>query len=180
MDKGTRGRLEKAGWKVGTAQEFLDLSDADMALIELKIAAADALRAKRKELSLWPVATASRVPGTDCSVNSRLIVSQVYVHGEKRSIANITVLSRREIRFRGGSRHVGHDGGGTGLNVSNFCAHAACGVGQENDIRPWRDFRGLDGLGDLDGVGRGHGFVDRGRINRPGRHHARLKDKRPT
>ena len=33
-----RKHLEKNGWKVGTAKEFLDLSPDEMAFIELKIA----------------------------------------------------------------------------------------------------------------------------------------------
>ncbi len=52
MDKATRKKLERAGWKVGSTQEFLDLSDADMAMIDLKISAGSALREKRTELGL--------------------------------------------------------------------------------------------------------------------------------
>ena len=36
MKKSKKERLEKAGWKVGTVQDFLGLSDEEMALIELK------------------------------------------------------------------------------------------------------------------------------------------------
>ena len=36
MKTSKRKKLENAGWKVGTAQEFLGLSDIEMALIEMK------------------------------------------------------------------------------------------------------------------------------------------------
>ena len=36
MKASKRKRLERAGWKIGTTQEFLSLSDEEMALIELK------------------------------------------------------------------------------------------------------------------------------------------------
>ena len=36
MKANKRKRLERAGWKIGTTQEFLSLSDEEMALIELK------------------------------------------------------------------------------------------------------------------------------------------------
>jgi DNA-binding XRE family transcriptional regulator len=37
-------KLEKAGFKVGTVQEFLGLSDQDMALIELKVRLVEMLK----------------------------------------------------------------------------------------------------------------------------------------
>lgn len=47
MDTKKRKRLEAAGWKAGTVQEFLDLSPADMAFIETKLALTKALRDAR-------------------------------------------------------------------------------------------------------------------------------------
>jgi len=38
MDKGKKPRLEKKGWKVGTAAEFLDLAVEESAYIEMKLA----------------------------------------------------------------------------------------------------------------------------------------------
>lgn len=34
MNADKKARLEKAGWKVGTVQEFLGLSDEEMAIID--------------------------------------------------------------------------------------------------------------------------------------------------
>jgi len=48
MSKTHRERHEKAGWKVGTAAEFLELSDVEAALVEAKLALGDAVRALRR------------------------------------------------------------------------------------------------------------------------------------
>ncbi len=52
MDEKTRRKLEAAGWKTGDAQDFLELSDAEAAFIEMKLALAEDLRALRKERHL--------------------------------------------------------------------------------------------------------------------------------
>ena len=52
MDEKTRTKLEAAGWKTGDAQDFLGLSDAEAAFIEMKLALAEDLRALRKERHL--------------------------------------------------------------------------------------------------------------------------------
>jgi transcriptional regulator with XRE-family HTH domain len=48
MSKTHRERLEKAGWKVGSTAEFLELSDVETALVEAKLALGDAVRALRR------------------------------------------------------------------------------------------------------------------------------------
>lgn len=47
MDKAKKTRLEKRGWRVGGVAEFLELGDAEAALIELKVALSNALRQRR-------------------------------------------------------------------------------------------------------------------------------------
>jgi DNA-binding XRE family transcriptional regulator len=47
-----RKDLEASGWKVGTAEEFLSLTDAEAALVEMKLALSDGLRALRMEKGL--------------------------------------------------------------------------------------------------------------------------------
>lgn len=44
MKPAKRKRLEAAGWKVGDTKQLLGLSDAEAALIEIKLRLADALR----------------------------------------------------------------------------------------------------------------------------------------
>jgi hypothetical protein len=47
VDKAKKARLEKHGWRVGGADEFLGLDAAEAALIELKVALGDSLRRRR-------------------------------------------------------------------------------------------------------------------------------------
>ncbi len=54
-------RLEKAGWKTSTVQEFLGLSDEDMAVIEVKLALAKRLRTQRARAGLSQVEVAKIV-----------------------------------------------------------------------------------------------------------------------
>ncbi len=37
MDKNKRQRLEKAGWKVGTVAEFLELSPSESEMVKIKL-----------------------------------------------------------------------------------------------------------------------------------------------
>lgn len=43
-----RKRLEAKGWKIGSVQEFLNLSPEEVAYIELKLKLADRLREQRR------------------------------------------------------------------------------------------------------------------------------------
>lgn len=52
MKRTKKKRLQAAGWKVGTAQEFLGLSDEEAAMIELKLQLAKALKAARARRNL--------------------------------------------------------------------------------------------------------------------------------
>lgn len=47
MDKRTKKRLESAGWKIGEASEFLDLSAEEAAIVELRLNLAKAVRERR-------------------------------------------------------------------------------------------------------------------------------------
>lgn len=49
MKRAKRRRLERAGWRVGTAAELLGLEAAEAALVELKVGLGRALRARRAE-----------------------------------------------------------------------------------------------------------------------------------
>ena len=52
MTKENRRRLAKAGWRVGDVAEFLELSPAEAEFVELKLALAKGLRARREERGL--------------------------------------------------------------------------------------------------------------------------------
>ncbi len=47
MKKSKRVKLEAAGWTVGSVQEFLCLSDAEAALIEMKLSLSRSFRNRR-------------------------------------------------------------------------------------------------------------------------------------
>ena len=49
MRKAKKERLEKKGWKVGTVQEFLGLSDEEAAYVELRLHLAATLRKRRQQ-----------------------------------------------------------------------------------------------------------------------------------
>ena len=44
VQKAKQAKLVKAGWKVGTAADFLGLTPDEIALVEMKLALADSLR----------------------------------------------------------------------------------------------------------------------------------------
>jgi ribosome-binding protein aMBF1 (putative translation factor) len=48
MKAAQRKKIQAAGFKVGTVQEFLDLSDEEMALIDLKVRLVTMLKAARE------------------------------------------------------------------------------------------------------------------------------------
>lgn len=68
MRKSKKEELERAGWVVGGAQEFLDLSDAEMALIDVRVSLAKALRRRRHRLKISQAAFAKRVGSSQSRV----------------------------------------------------------------------------------------------------------------
>ena len=52
MKKTKKERLEKAGWKVGSVQDFLELTDEEVAFIEMKLALSKYLKDRRKRKKL--------------------------------------------------------------------------------------------------------------------------------
>ena len=52
MKKTKKDKLEKAGWKVGSASDFLKLTEQEAAMIELKIALAQDLKRRRQSKNL--------------------------------------------------------------------------------------------------------------------------------
>jgi hypothetical protein len=47
MDSSKRKRLEKAGWRVGSTAELLELTSEEERIVELRLALADCLREVR-------------------------------------------------------------------------------------------------------------------------------------
>ena len=63
-----RRRLETAGWKVGTAEEFLDLTEAEAALVDMKLALSEGLRDLRVRRRLTQAAVAKAIGSSQSRV----------------------------------------------------------------------------------------------------------------
>ena len=59
LDK--RKKIEKAGWKVGSADEFLGLTKEESAYIEMKLSLSDALKNERIKRQISQVELAKQV-----------------------------------------------------------------------------------------------------------------------
>jgi hypothetical protein len=68
MNTAKRKRLEKAGWKVGTVREFLNLTPEETAYVELKVRLAKRLQQKRRSLKLSQVDVAKRIRSSQSRV----------------------------------------------------------------------------------------------------------------
>ena len=63
-----RKGLSRAGWKVGDTQEFLELSDAEMALIDVRVSLARELRRRRRLKKISQASLARRVGSSQSRV----------------------------------------------------------------------------------------------------------------
>jgi hypothetical protein len=61
MDKHTQKAIEDAGFRVTTVREFLDLTEAENELVELRVAISQAVRAKRESAGVTQSQLADRV-----------------------------------------------------------------------------------------------------------------------
>ena len=68
MKSDKRARLERAGWTVAGTQEFLELTDAEMVMIDLRVCLSRALRARRQQLQVSQAAFARRVGSSQSRV----------------------------------------------------------------------------------------------------------------
>ena len=68
MREEKKKRLEKAGWRVGDAQDFLGLTDAEMAMIEVRLTLAKALKHRRQYLKISQQRFAERIGSSQSRV----------------------------------------------------------------------------------------------------------------
>ncbi len=108
MNKEKRRRLEKAGWKVGDASDFLNLSPAEARFVELKLALAQGLRVRREEEGLTQQQVARRMGSSqsrvakmeaaDSSVSIDLLVRALLTLGATRAeVARLVRAGRPEV-----------------------------------------------------------------------------------
>jgi ribosome-binding protein aMBF1 (putative translation factor) len=86
--------LKAAGWKTGTAAEFLGLSEPEAALVELKLALVGAVRRTRQKRGMSQIDLAQRMRSSqsriakieagDASVSLDLIVRALIAAGASR------------------------------------------------------------------------------------------------
>jgi DNA-binding XRE family transcriptional regulator len=68
MEQEKRERLERTGWRVGTVQEFLNLSDDEALFVELKLSLREALKDRRTAQGLTQTELARRVGSSQSRV----------------------------------------------------------------------------------------------------------------
>jgi ribosome-binding protein aMBF1 (putative translation factor) len=68
MHKRKRKSLEADGWKIGSAQEFLRLSNDEVALIDMKLALGRAVRARRTRKRMSQADLALRIRSSQSRV----------------------------------------------------------------------------------------------------------------
>ncbi|MDA1104110.1 MAG: helix-turn-helix transcriptional regulator [Gemmatimonadetes bacterium] len=104
MDKATSRKLAAAGWTTGDAQEFLGLSDAEAAFVDMKLALAADLRARRLEKHLNQTQVAriigssqsrvAKMEAADASVSVDLLIRALLKLGaERRDVAQAVAAS---------------------------------------------------------------------------------------
>lgn len=91
MNEAKRKRLEANGWRFGTVQEFLGLSDQESAYIELKLKLAEGLRKKRRERHIGQTDLAklvsssqsrvAKMEAADSSVSIDLLIRSLFALG---------------------------------------------------------------------------------------------------
>lgn len=94
MDNSKKAKLKAKGWKIGSAQDFLGLSEEEVAYIELKLALCRDLKERRQrkrmtqsELAKLLKSSQSRVAkmeAGDPSVSIDLLVRGLFVMGATR------------------------------------------------------------------------------------------------
>ena len=100
MRSSKRARLEKKGWRVGTVQEFLELSPEESAYIEMKLRLSTSLRQRRKRRNLSQVQLAeliessqsrvAKMEGGDPSVSIDLLIRSLLALGaSNRELAKV-------------------------------------------------------------------------------------------
>ena len=95
MKVSKRKKLEKAGWKVGSADEFLELSSDEAAYVEMKLALSETLKRERvkKKLSQTEFAKliassqsrVAKMEAADATVSIDLLLRSLLALGVPRS-----------------------------------------------------------------------------------------------
>lgn len=106
MEKSKRRTLERAGWRVGSADEFLGLSPEETALVETRLLLSASLKQRRirqrltqSQLARMLQSSQSRVAkmeAGDPSVSIDLLVRGLFALGASRREVGATIAERRQ------------------------------------------------------------------------------------
>lgn len=91
INEAKQQRLAERGWRVGSADEFLELSAEESAYVDLRLRLSDALRAKRQQQRLTQVELARRIKSSqsriakmeagDASISLDLLIRSLFALG---------------------------------------------------------------------------------------------------
>lgn len=106
MDAKKRKRLEAAGWKTGSAADFLELTTEEAALVEMRLAVSGALRARRQRQGVTQAALAkklhssqsrvAKMEAADPSISLDLLLRAFFATGAtKRDLARVLTARGR-------------------------------------------------------------------------------------
>jgi len=105
MKASKRTALEKAGWAVGSADDFLELSPDERAFVEVKLALAEALKLRRERRKLTQAQVAkllgssqprvAMMEAADKSVSVDLLVRSLLAIGATRGDLAKVLASKR-------------------------------------------------------------------------------------
>src|SRR3990172_3867517 len=94
MDSTKRKKLEQSGWSVGSASDFLGLTEDEAAYVELKLALSEELRKRREDQGLTQVALAeklgssqsrvAKMEASDATVSVDLLIRGLLAAGASR------------------------------------------------------------------------------------------------
>ncbi len=114
MKTSKRKKLEAAGWKVGSAAEFLKLTEAEEMLVNMKLALAASVKARRQELRLTQQELAQRIGSSqsrvakmevaDPSVSMELLVRSLASLGASPTQIGKIIGTRVGTKKRGATR----------------------------------------------------------------------------
>ena len=118
MDTARRKKLEEAGWQVGSAADFLELTDEEAAFVELKLVLSGELRARRQDRGLSQVQLArklgssqsrvAKMEASDPSVSVDLLIRALLATGaSRREIGTAIARTGRRRRDTSARRKAG-------------------------------------------------------------------------
>lgn len=107
-----RKKLEDAGWRVGDTREFLGLTDAEAAYIELKLVLSEELRTRRRQRRLNQTQVArilgssqsrvAKMEAADSSVSIDLLIKSLLQLGADREALSRIVKRKPSDPVRAG------------------------------------------------------------------------------